>query len=117
MASIPLSGSQLGILPERPDLQQNLIWKIAVVLAAQVSLSGVDWVRDTAVHTGTWLGYHAVTDSVIAAVTYFQGQNPPTGNPNGLTLKAGDRIWGEIVSFQLTSGAGELIRSPGLPFS
>lgn len=85
-------------------------WFAAAALSTGLGWSGVDWVTTTAAQTGQlWNIFHAVTDCVISSVTYKPGTS--TGSPAGLTLKAGDRIYGWITGLTLTSGAGELYRA------
>jgi hypothetical protein len=85
-----------------------LLYKIDGLLATGLGLGGVDWVTDTAAHAGTWWIFHAVSDSVISAITYATGFS--SGSAAGQTVKAGDRIYGPITSLTLASGAGELYR-------
>lgn len=98
--------------PRNDDTIQRIEWKSARMLFTGLGLAGVDWVTDTAAHNGSWWIFHAVTDCVIAAVSYVPGAS--SGSPAGLTLKAGDRIYGPITSLTLTSGSGELYRASAL---
>lgn len=95
--------------PNLTDLSQRLEWKTALMLFSGLGLAGVDWVRDTAEHTGKWWIFHAVTDCVLASVTYTSGYS--TGTAAGVTVLAGDRIYGPITALRLTSGTGELYRA------
>lgn len=95
--------------PRRDDMSQVLDWKTSSFLFTGLGLAGVDWVRDTTARTGKWWVFHAVTDCVIASVTYANGFS--SGTPAGVTVKAGDRIYGPILGFELTSGDGELYRA------
>lgn len=113
MAAPTSPTAQLGVRPEPMDTEQRLLFKIASLLAGGLGIAGVDAVTDTALHTGNWWIFHALTDSVITSVTYKTGYS--TGSLAGQTVKAGDRIYGPIVSFQLTSGAGELYRAAVTP--
>lgn len=97
------------ITPLVNDPQQRLEFKTAAYLATGLGLAGVDWVTNTSAHTGKWWIFHAVTDCVIASVTYSAGSG--SGFPAGVTLKAGDRIYGQIIGLTLTSGTGELYRA------
>ncbi len=99
-------------LPVGDDNQQRLLYKTLAVLSAGLGVGGSDYVADTATHnsSGEWVIIHAVTDTVFASVTYKPGF-PHTGSLAGVTLKAGDRIYGEITAFQLTSGSVEAYRA------
>jgi hypothetical protein len=96
-------------LPKPGDTDNNLLRKIDEILSTGLGVGGVDWVTDTAVHTGDWWVFHAVTDCVIGAITYKAGTS--TGSPVGLTIKGGDRLYGNIISLTLASGDGELYRA------
>lgn len=115
MATIPIPTQQLSYLPQRNSLPQELQFDAAAFLAAGLGLAGVDWIADTASHTGTWFVFHAVTDCVIASLTYFSGRS--SGSPAGVTVKAGDRLYGPITSVTLTSGTAELYRASATPLS
>jgi hypothetical protein len=115
MAQLPVSTGQFGLYPLRNDQQQELQWKAAAELAAGLGLAGVDWISDSSAHTGTWLIFHAVTDCVISALTYVAGRS--TGSASGVTVKAGDRLYGPITGVTLTSGTAELYRSTANPLS
>lgn len=97
------------IYPLISDDKNRLDWKTANFLFTGLGLAGVDWVTDTVMHSGKWWIFHAVSDCVLTAVNYEVGYS--SGSPAGLTLKAGDRIYGPILSIQLTSGQGELYRA------
>lgn len=99
--------------PRIEDMVQRLGWKTASVLFAGLGLAGVDWVSDTTVHAGDWWVFHAVTDCVLTGINYSPGKS--SGSPSGVTIKAGDRIYGPITSIQLTSGTGELYRASVTP--
>lgn len=105
----PIFGASAFIVPRLDDTEARLAFKAAAILATGLGLSGTDWVTDTGTHTGQFWCFHAVTDCVIAAITYKDGTS--TGSPVGLTIKGGDRIYGNILSLRLTSGAGELYRA------
>jgi hypothetical protein len=106
MAILQVLAKGFGVFPKLDDTQQRLEWKIASLLFAGMGLAGNVWVTDNAAHTGNFWCFHAVTDCVIAAITYATGTS--TGSPVGLTVKAGDRIYGNILSLTLSSGSGEL---------
>lgn len=98
-------------LPRLDDTEQRLSYKILATLTAGLGLAGVDVVTDATVHSNAspgWLILHAIEDTVIGAVT----RKNATGSLSGKTLKAGDRIYGEITAVQLTSGSVELYRAP-----
>jgi hypothetical protein len=97
-----------GAVPTFGDGDNRLLLKIALNLATGLGILGVDWVTDTAAHVGNWWAFHAVTDCVIAAVSY--APNTSSGSAAGVTVKAGDRLYGQIISLTLTSGTGELYR-------
>ena len=99
-----------GLFPLLDDTEQRLEFKAASILAIGLGMGGTDWVAGgDGVHSGNWMCFHAVTDCVLASVGYKSGTS--TGSPAGLTLKAGDRIYGNIISFSLTTGNGELYRN------
>lgn len=85
-----------------------LLFKIASALETGLGLNGVDWITDASLHSGNWSVFHALTDTVIAGITYKPGYS--TGSAAGVTLKAGDRIVGPMLSITLTSGSGVAIR-------
>ncbi len=99
--------------PAQGDNTNNYLYKMLAVLAAGLGMGGSDYVADASPHAATfgeWVIIHAVTDTVFASVTYKPGF-PHTGSLAGVTLKAGDRIYGEITAFQLTSGSVEAYRA------
>jgi hypothetical protein len=97
------------IQPLNNDTEQRLLTKATAILFTGLGLAGVDQISDTSAHTGNWNIFHAVSDCVISAISYFPGSQ--TGTLAGQTLKAGDRIYGRILGLTLTSGTGELYRS------
>lgn len=97
------------IAPRLDDTAQRLLFKIASYLYAGLGLAGVDVITTTAAQVGNWWIYHALTDSVIGAITYSPGFS--TGVLAGQTVRAGDRLYGPITNFQLTSGTGILVRA------
>lgn len=113
--SIPTQLVVSFVQPRLDDTQQRLDFKIASLLYAGQGLAGVDIISDSAVHSNPpiqsapWWIFHAITACVIANVTYAPGTS--TGSLSGVTLSAGDRIYGNILSLQLTSGTGELYRA------
>jgi hypothetical protein len=96
-------------LPRHDDTEQRLLFKTAALIATGLGVGGVDWVSDTSAHVGHWWVFHAVTASVITDIQYKAGTS--TGFPTGVTLAAGDRIYGDIISLTLASGIGELYRA------
>lgn len=96
------------LIPLQSDGQPRLEWKSAAFLATGLGLAGVDWVTNTSAHVGNWWIFHAVTDCVVASVLY---KDDSSAFPAGVTIKAGDRIFGRIRSLTLTSGTGELYRA------
>lgn len=103
------SAATFRALPKSGDQTNNLLWKINEILATGLGVGGVEWVTDTAAHTGDFWVFHALDDCVIAAITYKTGT--ATGSPVGKTVKGGDRIYGNIISLTLTSGTGELYKA------
>jgi len=96
--------------PASGDTDNNLLRKIDGILATGAGLGGVDQFSDTAAHTGLWGIVHAITDVTITAIVYAPNTQAGTGLA-GKTLLAGDRIYGDIRSFQAGSGTFELYRS------
>jgi hypothetical protein len=95
--------------PASGDTDNNLLRKINGILATGAGLGGVDQFSDAAAHTGDWGIVHAVTDVVIGAIVYAPATQ--AGSLAGVTLKAGDRIYGSIKSFSAASGTYELYRT------
>jgi len=89
-------------------MQQRLGYKMAAMVAVGLGLGGVVWVTDTAMHSGEFWSFHAISDCVFDTVTYKA--NTSSGSPAGLKLLAGDRLFGPIVQLKLTSGSGELMK-------
>src|SRR6185436_4172447 len=107
MAQLPYPGRTFGPThPRNDDTAQRLLWKIAELLSVGLGGNGVLAVTGGGTYTGLFGVYHAVTDTVIASVTYSDGSTFLTG----ATLKAGDQIAGNITSIVITSGTGELYR-------
>jgi hypothetical protein len=109
MGSPTAPTTNVRIAPKLDDTEQRLVFKLTAAIISGAGLAGTDWVTTTATQNGNWFLFHAVTDCVISSVTYASGTS--TGSPAGLTLKAGDRIYGQILSLTLTSGSGELYRA------
>jgi hypothetical protein len=115
MATIPGQIATSFIQPKLDDTQARLLFKMASILFTGEGLAGVDWINGaataTAWNTGIvqWWCFHAVTACVISSITYQAGTS--TGFPGVVTLSAGDRIFGNITNFVLTSGTGELYRA------
>lgn len=105
----PVRAAGSTVKPLHSDDIQALLRKIGSYLATGLGLYGVKSVTNTATNTGNFWIYHALTDSVIAAITYADGSSGPVGQ----TVKAGDRIYGQITSLTLTSGTGELYNAGG----
>lgn len=106
---VRMANARTFFQPLIQDDNNRLEWKSASMLFSGLGLAGVDWVTDTAAHTGKWWIFHAVEDCVLADVQYEAGFS--SGSPAGLTLNAGDRIYGPIIGLTLTSGYGELYRA------
>jgi hypothetical protein len=102
------NAKSFGAVPVFGDMDNRLLFKIASSLATGLGIAGIDWVTDTAAHIGSWWAFHAVTDCVLGEVLYAPGTS--TGDGSGVTIKAGDRIYGQIISMTLVSGDGELYR-------
>jgi len=94
------------IHPLNDDNAQRLLWKIANMLYVGLGLAGSVRVADTSTHTGRFFVYHALTDTVVASITY--AGFAPGAIAAGDVIKAGDRIYGVITSFSAASGSGEL---------
>lgn len=103
------AASSFGLFPLRDDGTNILLWKIAAASIVGMGLAGTEWVTDTALHSGNFWAFHALTDCTLAEVNYKAGT--ATGSPAGLKMLGGDRIYGNIESLRLTSGAGELYRA------
>lgn len=99
MANPPSIGKTFNT-PRNDDTSQRLEWKIARYLAAGLGLGGV--VTASGTKTGTFWIFHALSESVVTVV-YGDGTSQ-----TGITVGAGDRIFGDIRSLTLTSGTGEL---------
>lgn len=98
-----------GILPLLDDSGNRLLWKIAASTIVGMGLAGTEWVTDTALHSGNFWAFHALTDCVLAEVNYSPGT--ASGSPAGAKMLGGDRIYGNIRSLRLVSGTGELYRA------
>jgi hypothetical protein len=109
MPAFPVDAKSFLVFPRYDDTQARLQWKTTALLYVGMGLAGVDWVSDGVAHTGDWWVFHAVTDCVISDITYEAGYS--SGSPAGVTIKAGDRVYGRIKSLTLTSGTGELYRA------
>jgi len=106
-ASLPYPARTFGpSLPRNDDTAQRLLWKIAELLSVGLGGNGVEAVNGAGTHTGLYGVYHALTDTVIASVTYSDGSSFTAGS----TVKAGDQIAGNITSIVITSGTGELYK-------
>jgi len=108
MASPTAPTTNVKYLPRHDDTDQRLLVKIAAVLTAGLGLAGADVVSDTAVHSGNYVIVHALTDVVFAAGTTRLSSS---GSLSGITLKAGDRVYGPFTAVQLTSGTAELYKA------
>ena len=95
--------------PASGDTDNNLLRKVNGILATGAGLGGVDQYSDAASHSGDWGIVHAITDVVITAINYAPATQ--AGSLSGATLKAGDRLYGSIKSFQAASGTYELYRT------
>lgn len=94
------------LLPRLDDTAQRLLWKIATGISVGLGLAGAERVANTALHAGKFWIFHAISNCVIAGITYAPGTSG--GASAGDTVVAGDRIYGVITSLSLTSGTGEL---------
>jgi hypothetical protein len=104
-ASLPYPARTFGpTKPRNDDTAQRLLWKIAELLSVGLGGNGVEAVTGAGTFTGLYGVYHALTDTVVASVTYSDGSTFPAGS----TVKAGDQIAGNITSIVITSGTGEL---------
>jgi hypothetical protein len=92
--------------PLNNDTAQRLLWKIAELLSVGLGGNGVLAVTGAGTFTGLFGIYHALTDTVVTSVTYSDGSSFAGGS----TVKAGDRIFGNIKSIVIASGTGELYR-------
>jgi hypothetical protein len=106
-ADFPVPAKTFSI-PLISDGQPRLEWKIASYLAAGLGLGGVVAVSGAGTATGRYWIYHALTDTVIASITYADGTSSFLA---GSTVKAGDRIYGDFTSITFTSGTGELTKA------
>jgi len=109
MASIPTQSVITFIQPRNDDTEQRIAWKLANLFYVGLGLSGVDQVADTASRAGSWWCFHALTACVVSVATYAAGTS--TGTLAGASIAAGDRVYGQFIQFQLTSGTGELYRA------
>lgn len=110
MASPTPPTTNVKYLPRYDDTEQRLLVKIAAVLTAGLGLGGSDYFTDATLHSGNWVILHAIEDTVLTSVTYRPGTRGGD-SLSGKTIKAGDRLYGEIVSVQLASGSVELYRA------
>jgi hypothetical protein len=101
--------------PRFDDLAQKLLWKIAAILATGTGLAGNDIVTGPATGSGDWWVIHACGgDCVFNSVTFKPGTS--TGSLAGKTLSNGDRLYGNIIGYDLASGTLVLYRtSAGSP--
>ena len=102
-----MAEAQTFIQPLADDTQTRLLWKTAGFLYTGLGLAGAERVADKVAHTGKFWVFHAITDCVIASITYSLAGGAAAGD----TIKAGDRVYGQIMSLSLTSGTGELYRA------
>ncbi len=102
-----MAAAQTFLQPLADDTQTRLLWKLAGFLYSGLGLAGAERVANTATHTGKFWIFHAITDCVIASITYSLAGGAAAGD----TIKAGDRIYGQITALRLTSGTGELYRA------
>jgi hypothetical protein len=105
MASLPVNAASYGIVPKLDSTVQRLVFDIACALISSTGLLGTIFLNSTAVQSGSFSKYVALTNSVIATVTV----NGST--ETGVTVPAGSTFAGNITSFQLTSGTGQLYKS------
>jgi len=102
-----MAAAQTFLQPRADDTQTRLLWKLAGFLYTSLGLEGAERVSDTTTHTGRYWVFHAITDCLIASITYSLAGGAGVGD----TIKAGDRIYGQITALRLTSGTGELYRA------
>jgi len=103
----PVDAKSYAVRPRYDDTQARLQQKATALLFGGLGLAGVDVVSGAML--GKWWVFHAITDCVITSITYEPGTS--TGSLAGVTIKAGDRIYGNILGLSLTSGTGELYRA------
>jgi hypothetical protein len=110
MAQLPYPAASFGAnKPRNDDTAQRLLWKIAVLLSEGLGGGGVLAVTGAGTYANTpglFSTYHALTDTVIGSIVYSDGSSFLAG----ATVKAGDRISGNIKSIVITSGTGELYK-------
>lgn len=99
------------VAPRFDDSAQRLCFKSAASLATGLGLGGTDIVSDTAARQGNWWAIHAANgeDLVFASLTFEDGTY--TGSFAGKKIVSGDRIYGPIVAFQLSSGTAVCSRA------
>jgi hypothetical protein len=99
--------------PLNDDTAQRLNWKVASMLFTGLGLVGSERVvGPDGVHVGKYWIFHALTNCTVASITY--STNAPGAVVVGDVIVAGDRIYGEIRTFALTSGTGELYLASAL---
>lgn len=86
------------------DTLPNLTRKIVDLLAVGLGAYGADRYT-TGTHPGQWRILHAIADSVV---NYTRAGTVVSN----VTIKAGDRLFGEISTVTVTSGDVELYRAP-----
>ena len=91
------------VRPMRADSDNNLLTKVVESLAMSVGLRGHDLYSAAGVHTGEWVVLHAITAATVAIVR--------DGASETITLVAGDRIYGQITSVNVTAGTAEVYRA------
>ncbi len=107
MAQLPYPARTFGpSLPRNDDTAQRLLWKIAELLSVGLGGNGVLAVTGAGTYAGLFGVYHALTDTVVASVTYSDGST----FAYGATVRAGDQIAGNITSIVISSGTGELYK-------
>lgn len=78
---------------------------------SEMGLYGSDFIADTAVHTGVYYGFIAISDASISAITL--GANSSGGSAlAGVSLLAGQQILAHFTSITLASGTVQLIKAP-----
>ncbi len=82
------------------DGEVPVLRKIAASNAVGLGQYGATVISDTNEVTGTFAVLHALTDVVFASVTAVDW----TGSLATVTLKAGDKLFGNFLSVTLTSG-------------
>jgi hypothetical protein len=87
----------------RADSDNNLLAKIVESLAVSIGQRGHDLYSAAGVHAGEWVVLHAITAATVEIVR--------DGLSETIVLVAGDRLYGQITSINVTSGSAEGYRA------